>query len=89
MNQIYNTIYKMIDTIGTTQYIDLAWFWVYGNQERKKNKIINSLLEIVNNLISLEELNQMEITYDPNHRLKYNNAPVELQNTNKKVVKQL
>ena len=89
MNQIYNTIYKMIDTIGTTQYIDLAWFQVYGNQERKKNKIINSLLEIVNNLISLKELNQMEITYDPNHRLKYNNVPVELQNTNKKVVKQL
>ena len=68
----------------TIQFIDLAWFWVYGNQERKKNKISNSLLEVVNNLISLKELNLMAITYDPNHSLKYNNTLVELQNTNKK-----
>ena len=45
---------------------------------------MKSLLEVVNDLISLEELNLIAITYDPNHSWKYNNTPVELQNTNKK-----
>ena len=70
--------------MGTTWYTDPVWFWAYSNQERKKNKIINRLLEVVNKLFSLKELNLIAITYDPNHRLKYNNVLVKLQNTDKK-----
>ena len=33
MEQIKNTMYIMKDTMRTTQYTDLAQFWVYGSQE--------------------------------------------------------
>ena len=45
---------------------------------------MKDLLEVVNNLISLKELNPIAITHDPNHSWKHNNVPVELQNTDKK-----
>ena len=77
-------MHTIIDNTGTTQYIDSAWFWVYGNRERKRLNIIKGLIQVVNDLISLDELNLLAVTYKPNHFWKNNNGPVEIQNNNKK-----
>ena len=69
IEQIKNTMYVMKDTIGTTWYIDLAWFWVYRNRERKSNNIIKALLQVVNKIISLKELNSLVVmNTSPNQR---------------------
>ena len=62
----YNAMHTMKDTIGTTWYTVPAWFWVYGNKEQRKNKIIKALIEAVNKLISLEDFNTVAILHDPN-----------------------
>ena len=73
MNQNYNTMQTMIDNIETTQYTDLAQFWVYSNRERKKSNIIKGLIQVVNELISLDELNLFVVTYEPDHVWKEDN----------------
>ena len=45
---------------------------------------MKSLLDIVNKLISLEELNPLAVSYDLNHSWKDKIIEVELKNTDKK-----
>ena len=59
-------MHAMKDTMGIIQYAVPAWFWVCGNKEQKKNKIIKALIEAVNKLISLEDFNPVAILHDPN-----------------------
>ena len=74
----------MIDNTGTTQYTDPAWFQVYSNRERKRLKIIKDLIEVVNNLISLDKLNLFTVIYEPNYIQTNDNILVEIQNNDKK-----
>ena len=83
IEQIKNTMYIMKDTMGTIQYIDSAWFQVHANRERRRDKIIKGLVEIVNELISLEELNPFAVSYDPMQSSKNNTSLVELQNNDR------
>ena len=55
MEQIKNIMYIMKDEIGTTWYIDPAQFWIHSNRERRRDKIIKGLIEVVNELISLDK----------------------------------
>ena len=77
-------MYVMKDITGTTWYTDPAWFWVYGNKEQRKNKIIKALIKVVNELVSLEELNPVAISHDPNQSCKNEDKPIELTNNNSK-----
>ena len=82
----------MKDNTGTIQYIDPAQFWVYRNRERRRDKIIKGLIEVVNELISLDKLNLLAISYDPMQGSKNDTSLVELQNNdsirNKKVAQE-
>jgi len=40
-------MYAMKDAAGTTLYSDSAWFWMYSNQERRRNNIMKGLLKVV------------------------------------------
>jgi len=40
-------------------------FWVQENRERKKTKIINSLMKVVKEIMSIEDLNLLAIPYVP------------------------
>ena len=68
----------MKDTTGTTWYTDPAWFWVHANRERRRDKIIKGFVEVVNELISLDELNLFAISCDPMQSSKTDTSPVEL-----------
>ena len=61
MELIRNIMLMMIDISGIIWYTDPIWFWVQRNRERKKNKIINSLIDVINDMISLKELNLLAI----------------------------
>ena len=77
-------MYVIKDITGTTWYTDPAWFWVYGNKERRKNKIIKALIEVVNELISLEDLKPVAISYDPNQSYKNEDESIKSTNNNSK-----
>ena len=48
-----NMMYIMMDISGAMQYTDPAQFQVQGNRERKKTKIINSLIEIIKEIMGI------------------------------------
>ena len=73
-----NTMYVMKDNTGTIWYTDPAWCWVYGNRERRKNNIINGLLELINELVSFEDLNLHAISYNLKQSITNNTVSVEL-----------
>ena len=54
-------IYLVRDIRGTIHYMNQAISWIYGNRDRKKNKVIRGLLEIMHDMISLEELNLLVV----------------------------
>ena len=58
-------IHIMTDIKGMIWYIDPAQFWFYRNREKKKNKIIKGLIEVINDMISIEELNLLAFLYIP------------------------
>ena len=74
----------MIDNIGTIWYLDPVWFQVYSNRERKMLNIIKGLIQVFNNLISLDKLSLLVVTYKSDHFLKDDNKLVEIQNNDKK-----
>ena len=83
MEQMKNTMHVMKDNIGTTWHADPAWCWVCSNRERRKNNIINGLMEVIKELMSIEDLNPHTISYNPKQSSTNNIVPVELQHNDR------
>ena len=45
------------------QYIDPTQFQVYGNREKNNNNIIKGLIEVINDIISIKELNPLAVLH--------------------------